>query len=76
MVVCARGPIDRRARLGHPVAVYRWFTLPNSDLVPEDLNRELSPREWLVAGYSPKLVAELAADLTRCSGTPFGPSVP
>ncbi|HEV7517689.1 MAG TPA: hypothetical protein VGR07_15420 [Thermoanaerobaculia bacterium] len=47
----------------HPVAVYRWFTTPNTDLVPEDLDRELSPREWLLAGYSPKVVAQLGADL-------------
>lgn len=47
----------------HPVAVYRWFTLANSDLAPEDLDRVLSPREWLLAGYSPSVVAELAADL-------------
>ncbi len=47
----------------HPVAVYRWFTTPNPDLAPGDLDRELSPREWLLAGYSPKAVAELATDL-------------
>jgi len=47
----------------HPVAVYLWFTLPNPDLAPEDLDRELSPREWLLGGYSPSVAAELAADL-------------
>ena len=47
----------------HPVAVYRWFTSPNPDLLPEDLDRELSPREWLLAGYSPKIVAQLGVDL-------------
>ena len=47
----------------HPVAVYRWFTTPNPDLLPEDLDRELSPREWLLAGYSPKVVAQLGVDL-------------
>jgi hypothetical protein len=47
----------------HPVAVYRWFTTPNPDLAPDDLDCELSPREWLLAGYPPKVVAQLAADL-------------
>ncbi len=47
----------------HPVAVYRWFTTENPDLAPEDLDRPLSPREWLLAGYPPAAVAELAADL-------------
>ncbi len=47
----------------HPVAVYRWFTTPSPDLTPEDLDRALSPREWLLAGYPPQAVAELAADL-------------
>jgi hypothetical protein len=47
----------------HPVAVYRWFTTENPDLAPEDLDRALSPREWLLAGYPPAAVAELAADL-------------
>lgn len=47
----------------HPVAVYRWFTSPNSDLVPEGSEEPLSPREWLLAGYSPEVPAHLAADL-------------
>jgi len=47
----------------HPVAVYRWFTTPNPDLAPEDLDRALSPREWLSAGYPPAAVADLAGDL-------------
>jgi hypothetical protein len=47
----------------HPVAVYRFFTTPNPDLPPEDLDRELSPRDWLLAGYSPKDVTQLVADL-------------
>jgi hypothetical protein len=47
----------------HPVGVYRWFTTPNPDLAPEEMGRELSPREWLLAGHPPRAVAELAADL-------------
>jgi hypothetical protein len=47
----------------HPVAIYRWFMTPSPDLTPEDLDRALSPREWLLAGYPPQAVAELAADL-------------
>jgi hypothetical protein len=47
----------------HLVGVYRWFTTPNIELDSEEPDREMSPREWLLAGYSPKVVAELAADL-------------
>lgn len=47
----------------HPVAVYRWFTSPNPDLLPEGQDEPLSPRDWLLAGYSPRVPAELAADL-------------
>jgi hypothetical protein len=47
----------------HPIAVYHWFMTPNPDLAPEELDGELSPREWLLSGHSPRPVAELAADL-------------
>lgn len=47
----------------HPVGAYRWFTMPNPDLVPDGMEQELSPRGWLLAGYSSKAVADLAADL-------------
>jgi hypothetical protein len=47
----------------HPIGVYHWFTTPNPDLAPEDLGREVSPREWLLTGHSPRILAELATDL-------------
>lgn len=47
----------------HPVGVYHWFTEPNPDLVSEQEEFRMSPREWLLAGYSPRAVARLAADL-------------
>lgn len=47
----------------HPVAVYSWFTTPNSDLVPEGQEEPFSPRDWLLAGHSPQVPAELASDL-------------
>lgn len=51
----------------HPVAVFRWFTLPSPDLVAEEADnaegRMLSPREWLRLGLLPAAVAELARDL-------------
>jgi hypothetical protein len=47
----------------HPIGVYHWFTTPNPDLAPENLGRALSPREWLLTGHSPIVVAELASDL-------------
>ena len=47
----------------HPVDVHNFFTLPNVDLRVEELARDLSPREWLQAGYPPNAVADLAAAL-------------
>ena len=47
----------------HPIGVYHWFITPNPDLAPEEFDRELSPREWLLTGHSPSVVAELATDL-------------
>lgn len=48
----------------HPIAVYRWFTSPNPDLVDERLSpRPMAPREWLLLGLAPEPVAELAAAL-------------
>lgn len=51
-----------------PVAVLSWFVSPNPDLElelepPGPETRRLSPREWLLAGYDPKVVAALAEDL-------------
>ena len=45
----------------HPVAVYRWFTLPHPDLLVDDA--AVSPRDWLRSGGSPAEVAALAAAL-------------
>lgn len=47
----------------HPVAVHNFLTLPHVDLWVEELGRELSPREWLQAGYPSRAVVELAANL-------------
>ncbi len=48
----------------HPVAVYRWFTTSNPDLVPDSESEEgMSPRDWLRLGFSPRRLGELAADL-------------
>jgi DNA-binding CsgD family transcriptional regulator len=48
----------------HPVAVYRWFTSPDPDLLLEGVTeRPLSPLEWLRAGLPPEPVAALAGDL-------------
>lgn len=47
----------------YPVAVHNFFLLPNVDLPAEELGRDLSPREWLGAGYPPRAVAGLAAGL-------------
>lgn len=47
----------------HPLAVHNFFTLPNVDLHASDLDRDLSPREWLQVGYPPQAVVELAGHL-------------
>ncbi len=54
----------------HPLAVFRWFTTPNVDLLveetsapPELMGRRLSPRDWLLHGLPPAKVAELAGHL-------------
>jgi hypothetical protein len=47
-----------------PVAVARWFLSPNPDLVSgEGDGQATSPREWLLAGHSPKDVVRLAEAL-------------
>lgn len=48
----------------HPVALWRWFTSPSTELVADEVpEKPLSPREWLLAGRDPKAVARLARDL-------------
>lgn len=48
----------------NPVTVARWFLSPSPDLVAEKNGDEpMSPREWLLAGYSPVEVARLADGL-------------
>lgn len=54
--------LGRLAADVHPVAVYRWFTSPNPDLVFGD-KTPTSPLDWLRAGNPPDVVAELAASL-------------
>jgi hypothetical protein len=47
-----------------PLAVARWLAHPNPDLVTrDDEERPLSPRQWLLEGYPPEPVADLAAAL-------------
>ena len=47
----------------HPVAVSRWFTTPNSDLVTGDA--PVSPIDWLGAGGAPEVVASLAGSIDQ-----------
>lgn len=54
--VVANVPLDLS-----PVAVFRWFTTPNSEL---ELDSEpVTPLEWLKGGNAPARAAELAAAL-------------
>jgi len=45
----------------HPVAVTRWFTTPNSDLILE--NEAVSPIAWLSSGGPPEGVAAMAGSI-------------
>lgn len=45
----------------HPVAVSRWFTTPNSDLIIE--GEAVSPIAWLSAGGPPDGVATMAGSI-------------
>lgn len=47
----------------HPVAVSRWFTTPNPDLVVHD--SLVSPIDWLAAGGAPEAVATLAGSIDQ-----------
>lgn len=46
----------------HPVAVYRWYTLPEADLETAD-GQVLSPLVWLKAGLPVEPVVQAALDL-------------
>ena len=45
----------------HPVAVARFFLTATSDLESEPFDGAVSPREWLLAGFTIEPVVELAA---------------
>lgn len=45
------------------ILFYRWFTQPTPDLPDgeDEQDRDLSPREWLIAGFDPAPVQRMAA---------------
>ncbi len=47
----------------HPVTVERFFVTPQPELYAEEVGRDLTPREWLQAGYDPAPVVRLARDV-------------
>lgn len=47
----------------HPIAIQRFFLTPSGDLYSKELKTILSPRDWLIARYSPEPVVLMAADL-------------
>jgi hypothetical protein len=47
----------------HPMAIQRFFLTVSSDLYSEELQANLSPRDWLLTGHSPDAVVRMAADL-------------
>lgn len=51
----------------HPVAAWRWFTLPHADLADDD-GTPVSPRAWLLGGADPREVAALADELRDRGG--------
>jgi len=46
-----------------PIAVERWFLRPSPDLHAGEIGRDLSPREWLLAGLPPEKPARIAGHL-------------
>lgn len=55
--------VSRLPVMLHPVAVSRWFTSANVDLVLG--NEAVPPIVWLTSGGSPELVAALAEDVDQ-----------
>ena len=47
----------------HPIAVQRFFLTPNADLFSEELQANLSPRDWLMTGHQSEPIVKMAADL-------------
>jgi hypothetical protein len=47
----------------HPVGVLNWLTLPDPDLIADEDEEPVSPREWLAMGRDPNTVAALATEL-------------
>lgn len=47
----------------HPLAVRTWFVTPHVDLVAEDDDKPVAPKEWLAAGRPVNEVAHLAAEI-------------
>jgi len=47
----------------NPVAICRWFTTPNPDLVSGASTTNLTPLQWLRIGEPVEIVARLAGDL-------------
>src|SRR5579859_5318527 len=63
-VVPNLGAVATKLRSGlHPVGLWRWFTTPHPDLVVGEDENKVSPLDWLRAGYDPRPVADLAAEL-------------
>ncbi len=46
----------------YPVSVENWFTRPNPDLYLDE-EEPVSPREWLLSGGSPEVLAPVAKEL-------------
>lgn len=47
----------------HPVGVQRFFLSVHQDLESGELGASLSPRDWLMKGHDPQVIAILARDL-------------
>jgi len=48
----------------HPLGIFNWYHLPNSDLfVDDEMETTLSPLDWLLIGNDVELVKELASNL-------------
>lgn len=47
----------------HPLSVVHWFSTPHQDLVVDDREERVTPRQWLASGRPTDVVAHLAEEI-------------
>lgn len=62
-IPCLSDFLEALSPEAHPVSVYRFMTMENSDLERAGSSTCLTPRDWLVMGFDPKPVILMAQDI-------------